>query len=185
MSCSSIPLDKTDPKDISSQKTRNYNHLMVTAVKKISKGIIGTVLSTDHIKAAAGVENAKNRLGILKTGSETPAGPTCFPSRFEGVRGNAYITTVLNDSTLSWSPIKCEGSAVFSISLCNIREIKKVGGLDWKSKLIVGWLTSREIADGLVIIDKDGTSRHLTAMSARNELFNRLVAMGTQKWEVW
>ncbi|SZF03481.1 unnamed protein product [Blumeria hordei] len=181
----SISLDETDPKDKSSQKTRNHNHLIVTAVKKISKGIVGTILSTDHIKAAAGVENAKNRLGVLKTGSETPAGPTCFPSRFEGVRGNAYITTVLNDSSLSWASIKCEGSAAFSISLNDIREIKKVGGLDWKSKLIIGWLTSREIADGLVIVDKNGTSRHLTAMSARNELFNRLVAMGSQKWEIW
>lgn len=157
---------------------------MVNAVKKVSKGIIETILGTDHIKAVAGVKDAKNRLGVLKTGSETPVGPTCFPSRFEGVRGNAYINMLPTDSTLSWASLKCEDYAVFSIVLSDILEIKKVGGLEWKSRLIVGWLTSREIADGLVIVDKHGTSWHLTAMPARNELFNRLVAMGPQKWEI-
>lgn len=60
-----------------------------------------------------------------------------------------------------------------------------MGGLGWKTKLVVGWATSREIADGIIIIDKRGNSRHLTAIGLREELFNRLIAMGNQVWEAW
>jgi hypothetical protein len=66
-----------------------------------------------------------------------------------------------------------------------IQEIKKVGGLGWKTKLVVGWATDRDIADGLVIIDKDGNQKQLTAIALRDELFNRLIALGKQMWEAW
>jgi hypothetical protein len=48
---------------------------------------------------------------------------------------------------------------------------------------VVGWATEREIADGLLIIDKEGNKKQLTAIALREELFNRLVAMGAQMWE--
>lgn len=51
--------------------------------------------------------------------------------------------------------------------------------------MVVGWATSREIADGLLIIDKSGNSKQITAIVLREELFNRLVAIGTQMWEAW
>lgn len=63
--------------------------------------------------------------------------------------------------------------------------MKKVGGLGWKTKLVVGWATSKEIADGLLIVDKEGNRKQLTAIALREELFNRLVAIGTQMWEAW
>lgn len=66
-----------------------------------------------------------------------------------------------------------------------LQEMKKVGGLGWKTKLVVGWATSREIADGLLIVDKEGNRKQLTAIALRDELFNRLVAMGAQMWEAW
>jgi hypothetical protein len=66
-----------------------------------------------------------------------------------------------------------------------IQEIKKVGGLGWKTKLVVGWATDRDIADGLLIIDKDGNEKQLTAIALRDELFNRLIALGKQMWEAW
>ena len=66
-----------------------------------------------------------------------------------------------------------------------VQEIKKMGGLGWKTKLFVGWATDREIADGLLLIDEDGSKTLLTAVAFRDELFNRLVAMGGQMWESW
>jgi hypothetical protein len=60
-----------------------------------------------------------------------------------------------------------------------------VGGLGWKTKLVVGWATSRDIADGLLIVDKQGNQKQLTAIVLREELFNRLVALGAQMWEAW
>lgn len=60
-----------------------------------------------------------------------------------------------------------------------------MGGLGWKAKMVVGWATEREIADGILIIDKNGDQKQLTAIALREELFNRLVAMGHQMWEAW
>lgn len=66
-----------------------------------------------------------------------------------------------------------------------IQEIQKLGGLGWKSKIVVGWATNREVADSLLIKDDIGNEYHLTAIETRDELFNRLVAMGSQMWETW
>jgi hypothetical protein len=49
----------------------------------------------------------------------------------------------------------------------------------------VGWATEREIADGLLIVDKDENQKQLTAIALREELFNRLIALGKQMWEAW
>jgi hypothetical protein len=49
----------------------------------------------------------------------------------------------------------------------------------------VGWATDREITDGLLIVDKNGNKKQLTAIALREELFNRLIAMGSQIWECW
>jgi hypothetical protein len=69
--------------------------------------------------------------------------------------------------------------------LIRIQEIKKVGGLGWKSKMVVGWAMDREVADGLLVTDKTGNQKQLTAIALRDELFNRLVAIGAQMWESW
>ena len=74
---------------------------------------------------------------------------------------------------------------VFSVAIGDIKEIKKIGGLGWKAKLVVGWAMDREIADGIEITDREGGKWTLTAIYLRDELFNRLVAMGGQKWESW
>ena len=44
---------------------------------------------------------------------------------------------------------------------------------------------NREVADGIEIVDRKGAVTRLTAVPLRDELFNRLVAMGGQKWECW
>lgn len=50
---------------------------------------------------------------------------------------------------------------------------------------MVGWATGKTVADGLEIVDKHGNTYKVTAVRLREELFNRLVAMGGQKWESW
>jgi len=64
-------------------------------------------------------------------------------------------------------------------------EMKKVGGFGWKAKLVVGWAMGREVADGLIITDRQLNEYRIMALPLRDELFNRLVAMGGQKWECW
>lgn len=70
-------------------------------------------------------------------------------------------------------------------AVLTIQGVRKLGGLGWKSKIIVGWATDREISDSLAITDVTGCERHLTAITTRDELFNRLIAIGTQMWESW
>ena len=43
----------------------------------------------------------------------------------------------------------------------------------------------REIKDGLVIRTARGEEYKVTALPMRDELFNRLVAVGGQKWEAY
>lgn len=63
--------------------------------------------------------------------------------------------------------------------------MQKIGGLGWKSKILVGWATDGEITDGIIVRDPTGKEHHLTAIPARDELFNRLIAIGGQMWEAW
>jgi len=74
---------------------------------------------------------------------------------------------------------------VWTIAVANIKELKKIGGFGWKTRLVVGWALDREVADGLEIVERSGSVWKITALPLRDELFNRLVAMGGQKWESW
>ncbi|PQE21434.1 Proteasome subunit beta type protein [Rutstroemia sp. NJR-2017a BBW] len=171
---------------VAQPKPKKKGHRILAAFKSVTKGGVETVLGTDRLKAAAGVEDAKNRLGVLKkAGSDPLAGPIDFPCRYKGKKGHAYITATATSPALSWTTEKEDIDPVFSIAIADIKEIKKVGGLGWKTKLVVGWATSREIADGIIITDKEGNKKHLTAIALRDELFNRLISMGAQMWEAW
>ncbi|KAH6666401.1 hypothetical protein B0J14DRAFT_620514 [Halenospora varia] len=158
---------------------------IIGALKSATKGGVETLLGTDRLKAAAGAENAKNRLGVLRSGPLPPSGPVDFPSRYRGEKGHAYITTTATSPALSWTTEKEDVDPVWSVAIQDIAEIKKVGGLGWKTKLVVGWATEREVTDGIVVVDREGNVKQLTAVSLREELFNRLVSMGLQMWEAW
>ncbi len=120
-----------------------------------------------------------------------------FKCRFHGKVGHAYVSTKATIPCVSFSQnktIATEGTSdrtdeeltpIWSVAVAEIKELKKLGGLGWKAKLVVGWALDREIADGLEILDKQGNRYILTAMALRDELFNRLVAIGGQKWESW
>merc|ERR1712093_805469 len=166
-------------------KKKQHGRRILAAIKGVAKGGVETALGTDRLKAAAGGERAKNRLGVLKSGGIDRAGPVDFPCRFKGKKGHAYITSTATTPALSWTTEKEDVDPVFSIAISDIQEIKKVGGLGWKTRLVVGWATSRDIADGILIIDKQGSKKQLTAMELREELFNRLITMGNQMWEAW
>ncbi|KAA8564288.1 hypothetical protein EYC84_011232 [Monilinia fructicola] len=159
------PDTTTSTAGIDEPKPKKKGHRILAAFKSVTKGGVETVLGTDKLKAAAGAEHAKNRLG--------------------GKKGHAYITATATTPALSWTTEREDIDPVFSIAIADIMEIKKVGGLGWKTKLVVGWATSREIADGILIIDKAGEQKQLTAISLREELFNRLISMGAQMWEAW
>lgn len=226
---------------------KKHGRRLLNAIRSTVNTGVETMLGTDRLKAAVGAEHAKNRIGVLQEPDDDPDdGPIEFPARYRGKKGYLYITTTATTPAVSWTSKKRKPGAdgmgevvdpVFTIQIQDIRELKKVGGFGWKTRLLVGWATDREIADGILIvadptskvdlvhpetsrtglvtgkenkhthdrlvladakgdkIDKgvikmgaDGVVREerlLTAISLREELFNRLVSMGNQMWESW
>ena len=71
----------------------------------------------------------------------------------------------------------------WAVAISDILEVKKVGGLGWKGRIVVGWATDREIKDGIEIVAKGGIRVRAMAIKDRDELFNRLISMGQQVWE--
>ncbi|OCL03011.1 hypothetical protein AOQ84DRAFT_326592 [Glonium stellatum] len=164
--------------------------------KGSTKTAVQTAIGTDKLKAKAGSAPAKNRLGVVpKPGEDLTSGPVEFKSRYHGQKGHVYITTKATIPCVAFSTdstIEKIGTheredlhPIWSIPIGDIAELKKVGGYGWKAKLVVGWALDREVADGLEIVDRKGNSWKVTAMPLRDELFNRLIAMGGQKWESW
>ncbi|KAF2191355.1 hypothetical protein K469DRAFT_622941 [Zopfia rhizophila CBS 207.26] len=160
------------------------------------KGGVETAIGTDKVKAKAGSRHAKNRLGAVpKRNENLVSGPVEFKARFSGKKGHTYITTKATIPCVAFSTdqtIEKIGTQeredlhpLWSIPIGDISEIRKVGGYGWKAKLVVGWAMGREVADGMEIVGRNGTKWRVTAMPLRDELFNRLIAMGGQKWECW
>jgi len=159
---------------------------------------VETAMGADRLKAAAGAEHAKDRLGVISGRSKEQdlSGPVDFRARYNGKKGHIFISTRATVPCLSFttdSTVEKIGSTnrdeqlhpVWTIAVANIKELKKIGGFGWKTRLVVGWALDREVADGLEIVERSGSVWKITALPLRDELFNRLVAMGGQKWESW
>jgi hypothetical protein len=190
---------ETGGPDIDAAKNSNQGkkgNKIVNFFRGTVKGGVETQIGTDKVKAAVGSEHAKNRLGAVQPkDADMTSGPVEFKSRFDGKKGHLYITTKATIPCIAFSTDKTiekigaqdreDLHPIWSIPVGEIADIKKVGGYGWKAKLVVGWAMGREIADGIVITDRKGEETRLTAMPLRDELFNRLIAMGGQKWECW
>ena len=164
--------------------------------KGTTKGGVKTAIGTDTMRAKMGSHPAKDRLGVVsQANANVTSGPVDFKARYEGRKGHVYISTKATIPAVAFSTdssIEKIGSQdredlhpLWSVAVADIAELKKFGGYGWKAKLIVGWSLDREVADGLEIKLTDGTSYKITACPLRDELFNRIVAMGGQKWEAW
>jgi hypothetical protein len=191
---------ETGGEDIDKAKDSNHGgkkgNKIVNFFRGTVKGGVQTTIGADKVKAAVGSQHAKNRLGAVPSkNADMTSGPVEFKSRYNGKKGHLYITTKATIPCIAFSTdstIEKIGSMdredlhpIWSVPVGDIAEIRKVGGYGWKAKLVVGWAMGREVADGIVITERNGTETRLTAMPLRDELFNRLVAMGGQKWECW
>lgn len=180
-------------------KHRHGEHI-IGFFKGTTKGGVETKLGFDKVRAKVGSKHARNHLGVLPKASEmVPSGPVDFKGRYKGSKGWINISTAAAIPCVSWSKAASDGTGgaventidrhekhvAFKIPVQDVKELKKVGGLGWKAKIVVGWATGKTVADGLEIVDKGGNVWRLTAIQDREELFNRLIAIGGQKWESW
>ncbi|KAI1463500.1 uncharacterized protein F4812DRAFT_446352 [Daldinia caldariorum] len=179
-----------------SSKNSKRGSRIIGFFKGTTKGAVKAVIGTDHARAKTGSHHARNRLGAVpRPNASRVSGPIDFKGRCNGKKGHVYITTKSTIPAVSFSTdetIEKIGSAdredlhpLWTVAINDIAEIKKVGGYGWKAKMVVGWSLGREVADGLEITDRMGNVRRVMALPMRDELFNRLVAIGIHKWEAW
>lgn len=182
----------------------------LAALKNTTKTAVKTTLHTDHLKAkVVGSEAAKNRLGAVpdKKPSADEQGPKTFAARYQGEKGTAVILEPQNAHILEGDPkgveaIRAAGPVLkwtrdkggkhgeeegFVIPIEDIVEVEKLGGLGWKGKVIVGWSLDRQVVDAVRLVYKVGDAgltdeKVLTAVVGREEVVNRLIAMGSQRW---
>ncbi|SNX82582.1 uncharacterized protein MEPE_01288 [Melanopsichium pennsylvanicum] len=168
-----------------------------------------TTIQSMHAKTKLGVVQSE-----ATARKHAGDGPVRFQARYKGKKGDVYILTTAATPCIAFerkgnaSPLKAAAAAnaggagakttveqaqrlvqqkgaSFSIAIDDIKELHKVGGLGWKGKLVVGWALGGEVADGIEIVDKLGNVYKLTAMGRRDEVFNRLISLGKQKWEAF
>jgi hypothetical protein len=185
--------------DINSAKAAHHGKKggrLLGFFRGITKGGVEAAIGTDKLRATAGSHHARDRLGVVPPLHEVPiSGPVEFKARYEGKRGNVVLSTAATAPTLAFSSRETKEQIggetredlhpLWSVAVSDIVEVKKIGGYGWKARLVVGWSLEREVTDGLEIKTETGETYKITAVPLRNELFNRLIAMGPQKWEAW
>lgn len=173
-----------EDEDEAETKKPKMGRRIINLVKGTAKGGIDAAITADRAKAAAGAGRARERVGVVKQVIPAEAaGPVRFPARYRGKKGYAYVTAQATAPALSWTSNINDMDSAWTVAIADIVELRKVGGLGWKSKIVVGWASEKQVMDGLVLRTKQGRELHLTAIIVRNELFNRLIAMGNQMWE--
>lgn len=187
------------------KKKSGFGAKIMSGFKHATAAVVETKLTTDNVRAVLGSDHAKQKLGILPSKDEMQKkpteGPVEFRGRHKGSKGAVYVDSSVSPASGNRPESPCvyftthlDGHEVvesmpeapkWAVPIRDILELKKIGGLGWKGRIIVGWATDREIKDGIVIVDRMGHEYQTTALGERDELFNRLVAMGQQVWEAY
>ncbi|KAI1338137.1 hypothetical protein F5Y15DRAFT_417191 [Xylariaceae sp. FL0016] len=191
-SSSALSSDADASKDA---KHKKRGSRLLGLVKGAAKGTVKSAITTDAVRAKVGSHQARNRLGAVpREKASLLSGPVDFKARYKGEKGRVLITTKSTTPAVSFctesraGKVDVDGVALvprWSVAIGDIKELKKIGSYGFKAKMLVGWSLGREVSDSLEISDSMGTVRRVTALPLRDELFNRLIAIGEQKWEAW
>ncbi|KAK4442416.1 hypothetical protein QBC34DRAFT_454864 [Podospora aff. communis PSN243] len=187
------------PSDVAAAKSTSHGKKgskLLNFFRGTTAGAVHTAIGTDTVRAAAGSKHARDRKGVIPPPNSVPvSGPVEFEARYDGKKGHVYLSTAASVPVVAFgakeTQMEIGGKTredlhpVWSVAVGEIVEVKKIGGYGWKAKLVVGWSLDREVKDGLEIVTGEGRRFKITAVPLRDELFNRLVAMGGQKWEAW
>ena len=195
------PDDGHDAQAVNTSQEKGHKKTLASGILGFFRGTTASGVESkrgiDRLRATIGSHHAKNRVGVLRHKGKmiTPIGPVAFDARYNGKRGTVIIDSTKEPPLLYFTTdtaknedVQLEsrktGSVLFAIPVTEIQEMRKLGGMGWKGKLVVGWaLGSKEVVDGLLITGKKpGQTYQLTAMGTRNQLFNRLVAIDGQVW---
>jgi hypothetical protein len=174
-----------------------HKHLskILRVFKGETKAAVETKLAIDHVRAAAGSEKAKGHLGILpKEKNLVYAGPSEFKARYQGKAGWLYITESVEPSLIftkhdARTPAgKLVEQAELTIPIKEIKRLKRATAFANKpAEMAANYSEDKDLLGGIEISTADTNQANdvyrFTAIPERDELFNRLVAMGQQRWE--
>jgi hypothetical protein len=165
-------------------------------IKGQTKAAVETKLAVDHVRAAAGSEKAKGHLGVLpKEKNLVYAGPSEFKARYEGKPGWLYITETAEPLLVFTKQDPrpagaktAERQPEWSIPIKEIKRLKRAAAFAVKpAEMAADYAEDKELLGSLEISTADTNQANdvyrFTAIPERDELFNRLVAIGGQRWE--
>lgn len=128
-------------------------------------------------------EKAKGEVGILPTKKNTAfAGPSKYKCHYDGKGGWLHITDQAllfkaDDSTANDHP-------AVTIHFTDMKRLCRIPAAPGKViKKMAAWAHEKDMLGSIEIEDIYGQIKIFTAMSERDELFNRLVAVGPHRWE--
>lgn len=176
-------LDQAGGDDTEVSKTNSKEpHKVLRIVKGAAKlGVRGSV-ALDKTRAKLGHPGAKNRVGVVPSQKHEPIiGPVEFEARYEGKSGILSIDT---EAELPALAFKVKGETVWRVPVSAITALRKHAGYGFKTKMTAGWALDKRLNDSLGITDSTGHDWAVTAIPSRDALFNRLIAIGEQKWEL-
>lgn len=196
------PFNKDNTKGNENEKPP-HRHLskIISLFKGNAKSTVESKLAFDHVRAAAGSHKAQGHLGVLpKPKNLIYAGPAVFKARFEGKKGWLYITNTASSSSegsrllfMTDDPrnrddgieaSREEKMFSWSITLQDIHRMKRATAFASKpAEMAAGWSEDTELLGSLEIDDAEEHTWRFTALPERDALFNRLIALGGQRWE--
>lgn len=154
-------------------------------VKSNSKRGVSLFHRADKVRAHHGNTHAQARLDLGQTTRRVPdAGPFKFPARFNKAPGYIHIATAAMTPSVSWRSHDENLETAWVVMVDDIEDLSKVDGMSVKTKHFVQWALDQESVDGLKLKTSSGECYHLDQVVKRDEVFNRLIAMGNQIWEV-
>lgn len=189
-------LQNSNPKD-KDEAGPKHKHVskLLRFFKGDSKAVVESKLAVDHVRAAAGSEKAKGHLGVLpKEKNIIYAGPSEFKARYEGKPGWLYITETA-DPELVFTRLDPRGpgakapeQAALTIPIREIKRLKRATAFASKpAEMVADYSEDKELLGSIEISTADANQANdvyrFTAIPERDELFNRLVAIGQQRWE--
>ncbi|KAE9362759.1 hypothetical protein N431DRAFT_391269 [Stipitochalara longipes BDJ] len=202
--------DSSSPENASegeSEKPTKHRHLskFLTYLKGNTKATVQSKLAIDHVRAAAGSSKAQGHLGVLPEKKNLIyAGPAEFKARFNGEKGWLYISNtsasaitnsasteprllfITEDPRNQHSKIDASDTSttLWSMKLKDIHRLKRATAFMGKlAEKAANWSEDTELLSSLEIDDEKGETWRFTAIPERDALFNRLIAVGEQRWE--
>ncbi|KIX03281.1 uncharacterized protein Z518_06833 [Rhinocladiella mackenziei CBS 650.93] len=194
--------DGTEGDEPQKMKKGGFGAKVLSAFKHTTAGAVEPELATDSTRATMGSHPAQKKWGGLPPKAEQKAnaveGLVEFQGRRNGRKAAMYVDSSVSPASGNKPASPCvyftthlDGNEIvesvprhpdWAVSIADLTEVKKIGGLGWKGKILAGRATNREVEESIELITGDGKRYRTMTLEGRDTLFNRIISMGQQVW---